>query len=50
MPPLSRAVSLNVGKVVGFNAGKRSIEHFPARDDDDVDTCGNRVSPEDLAR
>jgi hypothetical protein len=49
LAPPSRLVALNDGKVVGFNADKRSIEHFPAWDDDDVDTCRNRVSSENLA-
>ena len=38
------------GNVVGFKAGERSIEHFPPRHDDDVETRGNSVPPEDLAR
>ena len=38
------------GKVVGFKAGERCIEHFPARHDDDVQTGRDRVAPEHLAR
>ena len=49
LPALSRLVSFNDGQVVGFNADERSIEHFPARDDDEVDARRNRVSSEDLA-
>lgn len=38
------------GNVVGFKIGERGIEHFPARHDDDVQTCRNLVSPEHFPR
>jgi len=35
--------------VVGFEAGEGSIEHFPARDDDNVEAGFHLVAPEHLA-
>jgi hypothetical protein len=37
------------GHVIGFKAGERCIEHFPARHDDDVETGRNLVAPKQLA-
>jgi hypothetical protein len=37
------------GHVIGFKAGERCIEHFPARHDDDVETVRNLVAPKQLA-
>jgi hypothetical protein len=42
------AAALEGGKVVGFKAGERSIEHFPARHDHDVESGGHAVAPEDF--
>ena len=39
---------LEDGEVVGFEAGKRRIEHFPAGDDDHIDRGSHLVPPEDL--
>jgi hypothetical protein len=36
--------------VVGVKAGKRSIEHFPAGNDHDVDPLCDLISPEHLTR
>ena len=38
------------GEVVGFEADKGSIEHFPARHDDDVQAGRDLVAPEHFAR
>jgi hypothetical protein len=38
------------GVIVGFEAGKGSIEHFPARHDHDIKSSGHSVAPEQLAR
>lgn len=35
--------------VVGFQTGKGSIEHFPARNDDNIKACGDLPAPEHLA-
>ena len=32
--------SLESPLIVGFEAGKGSIEHFPPRNDNDVEACG----------
>lgn len=36
------------GVVVRFNAGKGSIEHFPSRNDDNIETWGDLSAPENL--
>ena len=36
--------------VIRFKAGERSIEHFPARYDDDIERRVDLVTPEHLAR
>jgi hypothetical protein len=40
---------LESGVVVSFEAGEGSIEHFPARYDDDVEAGGHLMTPENLA-
>ena len=37
-------------KVVGFEACKGGIEHFPARHDDDIESGGELVPSEEFAR
>jgi hypothetical protein len=34
--------------IVTLEADKRRIKHFPARDDDDVQSGGDLMTPEDL--
>jgi hypothetical protein len=36
------------GTVIGFETDEGSIEHFPARHDDDVEAGGHLVAPEHL--
>jgi len=36
--------------VVGFKAGEGSIEHFPARHDDNIESRCDLIPPEDLSR
>jgi hypothetical protein len=36
--------------IVGFKAGERSIEHFPAGHDDNVEPFSDLIAPEHLAR
>jgi len=36
--------------IVVLETGKRRVEHFPARDDDDVQPGCNLMTPEDLPR
>jgi len=50
--PRLRSLTLTSGKggrVIGFKAGKGRIEHFPARHEDDVQSRGRFLFPEQLA-
>ena len=40
------ATSLESSEVIGFKGGEGSIDHFPARHDDDIQAGGNLVPPE----
>jgi hypothetical protein len=46
---LSPIASFESGDVVGFKSVERSIEHFPAWHDHNVEACADLVSSEDLA-
>ena len=47
---LAPTVSVQDRVVVGFKSGEGGIEHFPARHDNDIESTGNLVTPEQLAR
>jgi len=49
-PPSFAGASLKSWGVVGFKTSERSIEHFPARHDHDVEALADLVPSEDLAR
>ena len=37
------------GEILGFNGGKGRIQHFPARNDDEVEPANRLMAPKDLA-
>lgn len=47
---ISTDPSCKEGTIVGFKAAKLGIEHFPPRNDDDVQSRGELVATKDLAR